>query len=71
MRRLRETSLAILLILESPLLIAEQAYVIDRLLIGSVTEDLLNNLPCAVLVVPVPAPVRREMAPVRTATALA
>lgn len=25
----------------------------DRLLIGSVTEDLLNNLPCAVLVVPV------------------
>jgi len=26
---------------------------VDRLLIGSVTEDLLNNLPCAVLVVPV------------------
>lgn len=33
---------------------------VDRLLIGSVTEDLLNNLPCAVLVVPVPAPVQRE-----------
>jgi len=29
---------------------------VDRLLIGSVTEDLLNNLPCAVLVVPVPKP---------------
>lgn len=26
---------------------------VDRLLIGSVTEDLLNNLPCAVFVVPV------------------
>ena len=34
MRRLRATSLAILLTLESPHLIAEQAYVIDRLLIG-------------------------------------
>jgi len=34
MRRLRATSLAILLALESPHLIAEQAYVIDRLLIG-------------------------------------
>ena len=33
---------------------------VDRLLIGSVTEDLLNNLPCAVLVVPVPKPARRE-----------
>ena len=33
MRRLRATSLAILLTLESPQLIAEQAYVIDRLLI--------------------------------------
>lgn len=44
---------------------------IDRLLIGSVTEELLNDLPCAVLVIPVPAPVRREMAtaPVRTAAA--
>src|SRR5689334_1035418 len=31
---------------------------VDRLLIGSVTEDLLNNLPCAVLVVPVPKPER-------------
>jgi nucleotide-binding universal stress UspA family protein len=27
---------------------------VDRLLIGSVTEELLNNLPCGVLVVPVP-----------------
>jgi nucleotide-binding universal stress UspA family protein len=46
---------------------------IDRLLIGSVTEELLNDLPCAVLVIPVPAPVRREMATarVRTAAALA
>ncbi|MGH8511944.1 MAG: TIGR04211 family SH3 domain-containing protein [Gammaproteobacteria bacterium] len=34
MRRLRVTSLAILLTLESPHLFAEQAYVIDRLLIG-------------------------------------
>ncbi len=34
MRRLRATSLAIFLALESPHLIAEQAYVIDRLLIG-------------------------------------
>ncbi|MFH0344393.1 MAG: TIGR04211 family SH3 domain-containing protein [Chromatiales bacterium] len=34
MRRLRATSLAIVLTLESPHLIAEQAYVIDRLLIG-------------------------------------
>ena len=34
MRPLRATSLAILLTLESPHLIAEQAYVIDRLLIG-------------------------------------
>jgi nucleotide-binding universal stress UspA family protein len=33
---------------------------VDRLLIGSVTEDLLNNLPCAVLVVPVPKPERTE-----------
>jgi nucleotide-binding universal stress UspA family protein len=38
---------------------------VDRLLIGSVTEELLNNLPCAVLVVPVPAPRRRVTAPVR------
>jgi nucleotide-binding universal stress UspA family protein len=41
---------------------------VDRLLIGSVTEDLLNNLPCAVLVVPVPAPERREAMPLRVAT---
>jgi universal stress protein E len=33
---------------------------VDRLLIGSVTEDLLNNLPCAVLVVPVPKPEGHE-----------
>lgn len=39
---------------------------VDRLLIGSVTEDLLNNLPCAVLVVPVPAPERRDAVPLRT-----
>jgi len=38
---------------------------VDRLLIGSVTENLLNNLPCAVLVVPVPAPQRAETAPAR------
>lgn len=42
---------------------------VDRLLIGSVTEDLLNNLPCAVLVVPVrkpervTAPASHELAP--------
>ena len=44
---------------------------IDRLLIGSVTEELLNDLPCAVLVIPVPAPVRREMATARVRTAVA
>ena len=38
---------------------------VDRLLIGSVTENLLNNLPCAVLVVPVPAPQRKETVPAR------
>jgi nucleotide-binding universal stress UspA family protein len=43
---------------------------VDRLLIGSVTEDLLNNLPCAVLVVPVPAPPRREPAAVHAAAAV-
>jgi nucleotide-binding universal stress UspA family protein len=37
---------------------------VDRLLIGSVTEDLLNNLPCAVLVVPVAKPETREPAAV-------
>jgi len=42
---------------------------VDRLLIGSVTENLLNNLPCAVLVVPVPAPTRGETIPVPTLAA--
>ena len=42
---------------------------VDRLIIGSVTEDLLNNLPCAVLVVPVPAPRHGETVPPRTFTA--
>jgi nucleotide-binding universal stress UspA family protein len=42
---------------------------VDRLLIGSVTEDLLNNLPCAVLVVPVPKPDRVEPVAVHAATA--
>jgi nucleotide-binding universal stress UspA family protein len=37
---------------------------VDRLVIGSVTEDLLNDLPTAVLVIPVPAPERREARPV-------
>jgi len=41
----------------------------DRLLIGSVTEDLLNDLPAAVLVVPVPAPERPQMASERLRTA--
>lgn len=44
---------------------------IDRLLIGSVTEELLNDLPAAMLVIPVPAPVRRQMAPARVRTAAA
>lgn len=42
---------------------------VDRLLIGSVTEDLLNNLPCAVLVVPVRKPERVEPVAVHAATA--
>ena len=42
---------------------------VDRLLIGSVTEDLLNNLPCAVLVVPVPKPQRLEPAEVHALAA--
>jgi nucleotide-binding universal stress UspA family protein len=42
---------------------------VDRLLIGSVTEDLLNNLPCAVLVVPVRKPVRVEAVVMHAATA--
>jgi nucleotide-binding universal stress UspA family protein len=36
---------------------------VDRLLIGSVTEKLLSDLPCAVLVVPVRAPPRSESVP--------
>lgn len=36
---------------------------VDRLLIGSVTEGLLNDLPAAVLVIPVPAPLRARMVP--------
>lgn len=44
---------------------------VDRLLIGSVTEDLLNNLPCAVLVIPVPAPDRREPVPAAQRAAVA
>jgi nucleotide-binding universal stress UspA family protein len=39
---------------------------VDRLVIGSVTEDLLADLPTAVLVIPVPAPERREAIPIRT-----
>lgn len=42
---------------------------VDRLLIGSVTEDLLNNLPCAVLVVPVRKPERTEPVVMHAATA--
>jgi len=43
---------------------------IDRLVIGSVTEDLLKDLPTAVLVIPVPAPERREMTAFRALAAL-
>jgi hypothetical protein len=43
---------------------------VDGLIIGSVTEDLLNNLPCAVLVVPVPAPTRGETVPSRALAAV-
>lgn len=35
---------------------------LDRLLIGSATEQLLNDLPTAVLVIPIPAPERRKPA---------
>jgi nucleotide-binding universal stress UspA family protein len=42
---------------------------VDRLLIGSVTEDLLNNLPSAVFVVPVRKP-ERAAAPITEALAL-
>lgn len=44
---------------------------IDRLLIGSVTEELLRDLPAAILVIPVPAPVRRQTARARVHTAVA
>jgi nucleotide-binding universal stress UspA family protein len=44
---------------------------IDRLLIGSVTDDLLNDLPAAVLVIPVPAPLHAQPAPARLRTAMA
>lgn len=44
---------------------------IDRLLIGSVTEELLNDLPAAVLVIPVPAPTRREPAALQPRKAVA
>jgi nucleotide-binding universal stress UspA family protein len=36
---------------------------VDRLLLGSVTEQLLNDLPAAVLVIPVPPPERRDAVP--------
>jgi len=42
---------------------------IDRLLIGSVTEELLNDLPAAVLVIPVPAPRLTRAAPAGLRTA--
>ena len=41
---------------------------VDRLLIGSVTEALLNDLPAAVLVIPVAAPAR-QTAPARVLSA--
>ena len=41
---------------------------VDRLLIGSVTEALLNDLPAAVLVIPVAAPAR-QTAPARVLNA--
>jgi nucleotide-binding universal stress UspA family protein len=44
---------------------------VDRLLIGSVTEDLLSDLPAAVLVIPVPAPTERVPATVRGGAAVA
>lgn len=42
---------------------------VDRLLIGSATEELLNDLPAAVLVIPVPAPERLEPIPIRSPAA--
>lgn len=44
---------------------------VDRLLLGSVTEALLNDLPAAVLVIPVPPPKQRVPAPARAGTAFA
>ncbi|HEV2670519.1 MAG TPA: universal stress protein [Gemmatimonadales bacterium] len=44
---------------------------VDRLLIGSVTEDLLSDLPTAVLVIPVPAPAQRMPVPAGWRTAVA
>lgn len=44
---------------------------IDRLLIGSVTEELLNDLPAALLVIPAPAPARRQPARAQMRTAVA
>jgi len=43
---------------------------VDRLVIGSLTEDLLNDLPTAVLVIPVPAPERLEMLPLHVQAAV-
>jgi nucleotide-binding universal stress UspA family protein len=43
---------------------------VDRMLIGSVTEALLNDLPAALLVVPIAAPAR-QTAPARLRTAAA
>ncbi len=42
---------------------------VDRFIIGSLTEDLLNDLPTGVLVIPVPAPERRERTPLQTLAA--
>jgi nucleotide-binding universal stress UspA family protein len=44
---------------------------VNRLLIGSTTEALLNDLPGAVLVIPVPAPVSRVTVPAWHAMAVA
>lgn len=43
---------------------------VDRLLLGSVTEELLNDLPAAVLVIPVPPPEQREAAHALSARAV-
>jgi nucleotide-binding universal stress UspA family protein len=44
---------------------------VDRLLIGSVTEQLLSNLPAAILVIPVPPPVRHAPAAIGVQAAAA